>query len=139
MAVTATATKITHNYICHKLGMSAPIVISESPNKPNIKYIVKLKDSSVAEMFTPFADELKANRTATPRTIIFTKTYEACGEIYFFLKMHLGKELTELVVAPNDLACFRLVDIFTACIKKDVKDEIIRGFCSRNGTLCIVD
>ena len=94
MAVTATSTKITRNYICHKLGRSAAIVISESPNKPNIKYIVKLKDSSVAEMFTPFADELKA----TPQTIIFTKTYEACGEIYFFFKMHLGKELTEAVV-----------------------------------------
>ena len=86
----------------------------------------------------PLVDEVKAKRVALLRVIIFAKTYEACGEIYLYFKRHLGKELTEPVVAPNDLARFRLVDMFTAVTVKEVKDEIIRGFSNPHGTLRVV-
>lgn len=61
--------------------------------------------------------------------IIFARTCDACGEMYLYLKNYLGEELTEPVNALNDLARFRLVDMFTACTKKEVKDHIIQGFC----------
>ena len=55
----------------------------------------------------------------------FAKTYEICGEAYLTFKNGLGNELTEPVSAPNDLAQFRQVDMFTACITSEVKDIIL--------------
>ena len=138
MALTATATKPTREYVCGKLGMSSPVVISQSPNKVNIKYMVWKKEGSIAEILASLADELKKKRTAMPRTIIFAKTYEACGDAFVLFRSVLGNELTEPVAAPNDLARFRLVDMFTACTKKEVKNDIIQNFCTPDGKLRVV-
>ena len=138
MALTATATKATCKYVCQRLGMSAPVVISKSPNKPNIKLIVCMKEGSIAQMMATLADEIIEKRTTMPRVIIFARTYDACGELFVYFKKRLGKGLTEPVVVPNDLAQFRLVDMFTACTTKDVKDAILRGFCDPHGILRIV-
>ena len=94
MALTASATKTIQKYVCKKLSMSAPVVISQSPNKENIKYIVCLKEGTIPEVMAPLVDEVKAKRVAMPRVIIFAKTYEACGEIYLYFKRRLRKELT---------------------------------------------
>ena len=42
------------------------------------------------------------------------------------------------MVAPNNLACFCSVDMFTTVTVKEVKDEIIRGFSNPHGTLRVV-
>ena len=137
MALTATATISTRTHVCEKLSMVNPVVISQSPNKLNIKYIVHKKEASISDIIAPLANELKQHRKSLPRVIIFGKTYEACGEVYLYFKKHLGKESTEPVSAPN-LACFLLVDMYTACTTKDVKDSIVKSFCKPNGTLRIV-
>ena len=49
MALTATATVQTRTTICKVLGMSDPVVIVESPNKPNIRYIVQLNLGTLEE------------------------------------------------------------------------------------------
>ena len=137
MALTATATISTRTHVCEKLSMVNPVVISQSPNKLNIKYIVHKKEASISDIIAPLANELKQHRKSLPRVIIFGKTYEACGEVYLYFKKHLGKESTEPVSAPN-LARFLLVDMYTACTTKDVKDSIVKSFCKPNGTLRIV-
>ena len=138
MALTATATKPTRKYVCQRLGMSAPVVIAKSPNKANIKLIVHMKEGSIAEMMAALADEIIEKRRDMPRVIIFARTYDACGELFVYFKSRLGEGLTEPVSAPNDLARFRLVDMFTACTTKDVKDAILQGFCDPYGILRVV-
>ena len=91
MALTATATKRTRKYVCKKLSMSAPVVISQSPNKENIKYIVCLKEGTIPDVMAPLVDEVKAKRVAMPRVIIFANTYEAYSEIYLHFKRRLGR------------------------------------------------
>ena len=59
MALTATATKTSRNEICNVLGMHKPVVVSQSPNKPNIKYCVQLKHGTMEETFAPLVEELK--------------------------------------------------------------------------------
>ena len=49
MALTATATVQTHTTICKVLGMSDPVVIVESLNKPNIRYIVQLNPGTLEQ------------------------------------------------------------------------------------------
>ena len=40
MALTATATKTLRRDVCDVLGMENPVLVSASPDKDNIKYVV---------------------------------------------------------------------------------------------------
>ena len=53
MALTTTATKPTRRAIIRVLRKVNPEVVSNSPNKVNIKYAVKLNSSSLEKMFAP--------------------------------------------------------------------------------------
>ena len=117
--------------------MTKPAVVSESPNKPNITYTVCLNPGTLEETFAPLVKEIKCCRHTTQRTIVFCHTYDACGQIYLFLKCRLGKESTEPVGAP-DVAKFRLVDMFSACTHPKVKDSILRSFSIPNSNLRVV-
>ena len=64
-------------------------------------------------------------------------SYEDVGHIYSFLKSSLGKEAVEPVGAP-DVACFRLMDMFTACTEKSVKDTIAQNFTQKDSHLHVV-
>ena len=138
MALTATATKSTRQVVCKKLGMRNPVVINQSPNKTNITYSVVKKEDTLEKLMMPLAEELKIKRAAMPRVIVYTRTYDACGEIYAFFKHFLGPELTEPPHLPYQLAQFRLVDMFTACTKADVKEKIILNYANPDSTLRIV-
>ena len=54
------------------------------------------------------------------KTIIFCRTYETVTAIYRYFKANLRESMTEPPGFP-DLACFRMVDMFTACTHMDVK------------------
>ena len=41
MAPTATATHTTRQQVCHRMGMLKLVLVIESPNQSNIKYMVK--------------------------------------------------------------------------------------------------
>ena len=55
LALTATATIETRRaiHVCKTLGMLNPVVVAESPNKPNIKYVVINKPGTLEETFEP--------------------------------------------------------------------------------------
>lgn len=75
MALTATATSTSRTEICRVLGMSKPVVISISPNKPNIKYYVHVnKNATMVDTFDPIVRELKNTRKAMDKILIFCRT-----------------------------------------------------------------
>ena len=59
MALMATAAKTSCSKICNVLRMYKPMIVSQSPNKPNIQYCVQLKHGTVEETFAPLVEELK--------------------------------------------------------------------------------
>ena len=78
MALTATATKTTRNFIIKSLSMQAPEIIYIPPTRDNILYAVMEKPkgyNAVSEVFKCITDKLKAERTSVGRIIIFCKTY----------------------------------------------------------------
>ena len=93
MALTATTTKAIHQQVCRCLGMLCPYVVAESPNCPNIKYLVKLP-TNIEETFAPLplVEEIRRARENMDRVIIFSRTYDDCSCIYLFLRSQLGKE-----------------------------------------------
>lgn len=137
MALTATATRSSRSHICRVLSMEKPTVVAELPDRPNIEYEVKVNPGSVEETFAPQVEEIRRRRTSMDRMIIFCRSYDNVGYIHAFLSSRLGKEAVEPIGAPN-LARYRLVDMFTACTPKEVKDSILDSFSKPNSPLRIV-
>ena len=136
MALTATATKATRQQVCRCLGMIKPFFVTESPDRPNIKYCVRSADI-MEETFAPLVEEIRRKRTALNKTIVFCRTYDECSRIYLFLRNRLGEEGVQPIGAP-DLSRFRLVELFTACTLKCVKDTVLTTFTNPQGILRVV-
>ena len=58
------------------------------------------------------------------KVIVFCCTYDDSSRIYLFIRSRLGVLGVQPVGAP-DLSRFRLVEMFTACTHKDVKESIL--------------
>ncbi len=54
MALTATATLSSHRTICHTLVMSKPVLVAQSPNKPNISTASFRRSTALKEVFGPW-------------------------------------------------------------------------------------
>lgn len=139
MALTATATKSTRQAVVKVLKMVSPKVVSVSPNKPNIKYVVKSNsNSSLEETFAPLVEEFRQKRKGMDRTIIFCRTYDQCSRIYMFLAHRLGKEMTDPVGVCRDLPQFRMLDMFTACTHPTIKNCILQSLPDPDSVLRII-
>ena len=137
MALTATATVNTQKAICKTLGMKNAAVIRDSPNKPNVKYLVCAHPGTLEETFSPLVEELRRCRACMERVIVFCRNYDNCALIYLYMKSRLGVEFTEPIGAPS-LAAFRLADMFTACTRPDVKEIILKSFLNPLSHLRVV-
>ena len=120
------------------LGIFRPAIITVSPNKENIKYIVKPNPGTIEEVFEKIVEELRKNRTSFNRSIIFCRTYDQCSYIYKYIVNTLGEEATEPPGLPQDLPSYRLVDMFTACTHPTVKNAILESFPKKDSVLRIV-
>ena len=129
MALTATASTTTRKAICSCVGMKKVLLVSQSPNKPNIFYSINLDQKSIEEAFTPLVSEIQKKRITVDRTIIFCRSYTSCTNIYFFIKSQLGGSISEPKGFPHH-AELRIVDMFTACTHMSVKDVILHSFSS---------
>lgn len=107
--------------------------MSASPDKPNIKFIVNLNPRTFASL----ADELQRCRQKTERKIIFCRTYDACAEIYLFMRDRLGREITNPIRAP-DKSKYRMLDMFTSCTHPNVKESILNAFLDPDSHLRVV-
>ena len=137
MALTATATKATRMSVCQSLGMVSPIIISELPNRKNIKYVVKHNPRALEETFAPLVEEIRFRLMKTEKLIIYCRTYDSCTMIYLYLRSRLQEEMTE-PIGERDLSPFRIVDMFTACTTMDVKEDILETFCLKDSILRVV-
>ena len=136
MALTATATRTSRKHICQCLGMVRPCLICESPNQPNIQYSIRTANN-IEETFAPLVEEVRRKRITMDKTIVFCRSYDECSHIYMFLRHRLNTEAVQPIGAP-DLSRFRLIELFTACTHKSVKDTILETFSDLHGTLRVV-
>ena len=137
MALTATATKTSRKTICSVLGISKPAIISESPNKPNIKYIVHRKPGTMEKTFSVLVEQLLHKRIAMDRVLVFCRTHDAVARLYLFMKDRMGEESTEPPGAP-DLPKYRLFDMYSSCTHSQVKPLIVDEFTRENSSLQVL-
>ena len=137
LALTATATKATRKAMVKKRSMKSPEIISITPDKPNILYIVRDKPDTINEAMLPIIKKLQGNLVPTDHKLIFCRTYDECSRMYRFFKSQLGDKFTHPIGAP-DLARFWVVDMFCKCTELSMKESIVASFCDPASPLRIV-
>ena len=117
--------------------MRSPKIISITPNKPNLLYLVRDKPERFEAML-PLMEKLQANQLpSNHKIIIFCRKYDECSKIYRLFKSRLRDNFTEPIGAP-DLARFRKVDMFCKCTVVGVKETIVSSFCNPASPLRVV-
>ena len=59
MALTATATTHTRKPICKLLVMTDPVIVTESPSKANVKYLVECNPGILEETSASLEEEVR--------------------------------------------------------------------------------
>lgn len=91
LALTATASKKTRQKVAKTLILRKPHYIVRSPNRDNIKLVVrKVKGGTLETSFSWLVEELKEKGVDTPRTLIYCKSVKDCADIYNMLLYKLG-------------------------------------------------
>ena len=126
MALTATATIKLRKEVASIIGLNDEAVISISPDKPNILYMVK-ESVSIKESFSSLKTGVAEKGLDFPKTIIYCRRIEDCANLYTFFRESLKEKFVLPINAP-DLPRFRLVDMFTSCTDPDIKDTIMMNF-----------
>ncbi len=139
LALTATATKATRKAVIKRLSMKSPEIISITPDKPNLLYLVREKPEELENAMTSLIEKLRKHELpADHKIIIFCRKYNECSQLYRLFKSQLGSHFTEPIGAPDQLARFRTVDMFCKCTEVGVKESIVSSFCNSASPLRIV-
>jgi len=136
MALTATATRDTLDCVVEKLSMNNPKVIGLPPNRDNITYIVR-PSITLKEFADLLASELLTKRTLTPKTVVFCVTVQQVVNIFKIIK----KSLNEYITEPPGVASllpFRLIDMFTAGTKSEMRQRILSVFSKKDCRLRVI-
>ncbi|XP_065909910.1 uncharacterized protein [Dysidea avara] len=126
MALTATATVKPRKEVADIIGLYNEVVISISPDKPNIVYMVK-EFVTVSQTFSPLVEVVAKNGLSVPKTIVYCYRMEDCATLYLYFRESLKKKFV-FPVGASDLPRFRMVDMYTSCTDPVIKDTIITQF-----------
>ena len=133
MALTATATKATREFVQQSLCMTNCSVIQKLPNRLNIKYTVQSKPDDVVVGLSSTIDNIAENGVAAEKTVVFCRTYSECCMVFEVLVNELGNR-NSLFVDGTKTIC----NMFTAVSDIRVKDAILTEFVNSNSYLRVV-
>lgn len=136
MALTATATKSTQEWIKESLHLDeAVVVIEANPDRKNIFYEFKIRpstgDQKLNAVLLPLSNELIEKKINMPLTIVYG-SLATCSESFLFFSQTLGKD-QYYPSGADPVAKNRLFTQFHAEYpeheKSRILDELSRGVC----------
>ena len=124
MALTATATLSTRQFVIKNLCMRTPSVVYIPPIKDNIIYSVLDKPKEgIPTAFLPIVSKLKTEKEMD-RVIIFCRSYPDAIAIHGYFLCALGEYCTKPKGSPNYVNN-RVVDLYSHCTHPSVKNKIL--------------
>ena len=137
LSLTATATRETKQAILHVLGMKDPYKIEESPEKPNVSYIVEYmqRDKGLCHQFEWLVEEINKNGLSTERTIIYCQTIQQCSHIYSTLKSMIGDTIYAGKVGDKRNV---LLEMLHSCSPPSNKEAVLKSFQDPKGVIRIL-
>ena len=118
--------------------MKDPHIVTESPDKANISYVVRCmgKNASLAEYLFWMSNEVKdCGSAATLRTIIYTKIIKQCAVVYLTLKTLLGDKIYSSEERNPKTV---LLEMLRSCSPQSKKEHILASFQSDQGSIRIL-
>lgn len=66
------------------MGMTKPVVVSQSPNKPNITYEVVVTHATLEETLAPLVEQIRRECNLMDRVLLFCQKYDdvTCVSLY---------------------------------------------------------
>ena len=115
--------------------MKEPHIVEESPNKPNIAYVVKYMERN-ARLSDYFQWIAKDELSMATRTIIYCQTIKQCAVVYSTPKTLIG---SKIFVDPQNKDTRRVVlEMLHSCSPMSNKDLIFESFQCDEGHICIL-
>ena len=137
LALTATATQSVYETVCKNLCMKEPVVVAQSPNKPNIRYSVIRVSRELEKSFGWLIDQLRMNRCDLDRVIVFCRSISTCTNLYkLFISVMKEESYHPLGSLPTTEN--RLFAMFHARIDEDDKKSILKSLVQTDGICRIV-
>ena len=133
IALTATATKATREFVQRCLCMTNCFVIQKLPNRLNIKYTVQPKPDDVAIALSAVIDDIAAKGIAAEKTVVFCRTYAECCMVFEVLVNELGHRNSLFFDGTKTI-----INMFTAVSDVKVKDAILAEFVNPSTYLRVV-
>ena len=112
-------------------------LIGLSSVRYNIKYVVE-SYIELNNLCSLLSTELLEHRANTSKTVLFCRTLHKCADVYVGIKKLLGANITEPPGLPVNILKFRLVDIFTAGSKAEMREAVIAEFCHTDTKLRLI-
>lgn len=137
MALTATATSTTREVVQKRLCMQNPKLIYLPPTKKNIYYSVKTK-LTMLEVIQPIVEELQSRNKYADKMILYCRRLNEVADMYEEFKSLLGEEFCYPKSSPFSLQRHRLVEMYTGCTEKMLKQKIVEAFVNPTSTLRVV-
>ena len=116
--------------------MIDPVVVGISPNRPNI-FFTDQPYTKLPEFSQQLADELRIQKTCTPKTVIFCCSFKNCYQLYDKIKRELKEDFTYPSGSP-DLHSFRLVEMYHGGCMLYVRENVLKAFTSTSSVVRIV-
>ena len=136
MALTTTATHATFEAVKQQLSLQDPILVSVSPNRPNI-FLEVSPYLPLEVLVEKISLDLQRKRKTYPKTIFFCRTYSNCSDVYSELIHHLGNDKTDPSGYLNLLE-YRLFTMYTRVSTDAMKKAVLSLFAQYHATLRIV-
>ena len=80
-------------------------------------------------LYSLLSVELLEHHANTSKTARFGHTLQACADVYRGIKKLVGVKITKPAGLPMNLIKFRLVNIFTAESKTEMKEAVFAEYC----------
>ena len=137
LSLTATATRETKQAILDVHGMKDPYKIEESPQKPNISYVLEYMqpDKSLCHQFNWLVEEINRNGLSTERTIIYCQTIQQCSHMYSMLKSMIGDTIYAGKLGDNRNV---LLEMLHSCSPPSNKEAVLKSFQDPKGVIRIL-
>ena len=126
VALTATATTKVTKAVIDSLGLNSPKVISNIPNKDNIKYsVVKSNTKDPSSIFQHYVNEIAAKGYETEKVLVFARKNDHITSIYDAFDNPMQKQYKTFKTRPYAK--------YTADTDRDVLDYVLKSFGAADG------
>ena len=107
-----------------------------SPNRKNVKFCVQKVTNDIPK-YLCLAEEVKTRGITCPRTLIYVKDYQRCGEIFNFFMHTLGDKS----YWPNSLRSKftnRIIVMYNSGTASKIQEHVLSSLTDPEGSMRIV-